>query len=378
MKASADYSDSDLPVLADTRDEAERRAQAQLVYHANLLAHLDDAVIATDLEQRVTAWNPAAERLFGWTAAEVVGRLIPEFLPTEFVHAERADVYRRMAEQGQWRGEMIVTARDGRRVPIETTGVLIRDADGQPTGRVGVSRDISPRQAVEAQNATLLEELTVSREQLRALSQRLVATQEAERSYVADQLYNQAGQVLTAAQIQLARLGRGDAGAQLPLISATLNEAIRELHALASRLRPYALDRATLASALRSYLAEFGRQHGLAVAFDAGNAESARPSADVATSLFRSLQEGLTNVARHAFATEIAVAARVEGGELFLTLTDDGVGFDPQAAGLAGGLGLASIRERLKAVGGQLAVESGPSGSTLMFSAPMGDEESPR
>jgi two-component system, NarL family, sensor histidine kinase UhpB len=357
--------------LRRARDEAERRAAAQTAYNANLLAHLNDAVIATDLGGCVTAWNRAAERLFRWPESEVIGRPIAEILPTQFVTAPVEEVLDRLNNQGEWRGELIITARDGHQVHVEATAVVLRDQDGQPIGQVGVNRDITERKAAEAQNARLVAELNASREQLTALSRRLVAMHEAERSYVADQLYNQAGQVLAALQMQLARLGRGSTGNQLSLVHATLNEAIGELHALASQLRPYTLDRSTLASALRSYLAEYAGRRELLVRFDAGNAENARPPADIATSIFRSLQEGLVNVARHASASEIAVTMRLDGDTLRVTLADNGVGFDPHGAALAGGLGLASIRERMKTVGGHLAVESGPSGSTLTLSAPV-------
>jgi PAS domain S-box-containing protein len=364
---------SDITDLRRAAEAAERRAQEHQAHYANLLAHLDDGVMAVDQELRFTAWNRASERMFGWSEAEVLGRSIPEVLPTQFLDSSPAEVMRQVAAEGHWRGEMIITAKDGRLIHVEGTAVQVRDADGRVIGQVGVNRDITRRKAIEAQNARLVAELSASREELAALSRRLVAMQEAERSYVADQLHNQAGQVLAALQLQLARLGRGDAGEQLPAIQATLDAAMAELHTLATELRPFALDRSSLAGALRSYATEFGRAHGLAVRFDAGNAEFARPPADVATSLFRAVQEGLANVARHAQAREVALQMRLDGELLRITLTDDGVGFDPLAVALRGGLGLASIRERLKTVGGHLTVESGPAGSTLTFAAPIGE-----
>jgi signal transduction histidine kinase len=235
------------------------------------------------------------------------------------------------------------------------------------------------REAVErrsaAEQAALVAELTAGREQLAALSQRLVATHEAERTYVADQLYNQAGQVLAALRMQLARLGRDHAAAQLPVIEATLDEAIRELHALATQLRPFTLDRGTLASALRSYSTEFAAARNLKVVFDMANADGVRPPAAVATALFRATQEGLANIARHAKAREVRLGVRSEGSALVVTISDDGVGYDLNSVG--DGLGLASMRERLRSVGGQVAVSSGPGGSTLTFVAPLAAEALP-
>ena len=111
-------------------------------------------------------------------------------------------------------------------------------------------------------HARLLEEVRQSREQLRSLSRRLVTMQEAERSYVADQLYNQAGQVLAALQLQLSLLRSEDehaaAEGRLSTMQTMLDQAIHDLHDLASGLRPAGLDRSTLARVLRSHLVAFG------------------------------------------------------------------------------------------------------------------------
>jgi signal transduction histidine kinase len=282
-------------------------------------------------------------------------------------------VPQQLIDAGHWRGELIVTDRNGRRLHVEETAVLVRDARGQVVGQVGVSRDITRRKQVEAQNARLLAELTASEEQLRALSRRLVAMQEDERSYVADQLYNQAGQVLAALRLQLARLTKtGDQRAvQAPEIEATLSQAIHELHDLASQLRPVGLDRATLAGVLHGQVLAFGQAHGLAVQFCADNTEALRVSKDVRTAIYRAVQEGLANIARHSGATTVELALARAGDVLTVTLADNGIGFDSQGLAAAGGLGLASIRERLKAVGGRLRVTSGPAGTTLHMEAPL-------
>jgi two-component system NarL family sensor kinase len=237
---------------------------------------------------------------------------------------------------------------------------------------VALAVDVTQRIAVEAQKARLLEEVRASREELRALSRRLVAIQEAERSYVADQLYNQAGQVLAALQLQLARLRKdGAAAANLPEIDAILNEAMRELHDLAAQLRPVGLDRSTLAQVLRSYANEFVQKHSLSMQFRPGNADGVTPPAEVSTAVFRAVQEGLANIARHAKATQVDLSLSRDSDALTVTLSDNGVGFDLENASGAAGLGLAGMRERLEAVGGLLMVTSGAAGTTLHMRAPL-------
>jgi len=263
----------------------QKRVQAELTYQANLLEHVNDAIVAYDADLRVTAWNRKAEEQYGWTAEEAIGRWAPEVLGSGMTAEEREAIIRKVVETGAWRGEIKHGHRDGTPLIVETTNMVLRDEAGGLRGFVTVNRDITRRKESEAENARLLGEVLASREQLRALSRRLVAMQESERSYVADQLYNQAGQVLAALQLQLAVLGKegghDSPAVQAHRVKATLNEAIRELHDLASQLRPAGLDRSTLARVLESYITQFGKARGLAVRFDAGGTDTLKLPTDV-------------------------------------------------------------------------------------------------
>jgi PAS domain S-box-containing protein len=360
----------------------QKRLQMELGYQANLLANVNDAIIAYDADLRVTAWNQKAEEQYGWTAEEAIGANALHIVGTQMTGEERAVVSRSLRETGQWRGEIRHTRRDGTPLTVEATTMALRDEAGQVYGFVTVNRDITRRIEAEAQRARLLEQLEASRQQLQALSRRFVTMQESERSYVADQLYNQAGQILAALQMQLSRLGREggreSAAEQLPAMQAMLQEAMGKLHDLAKELRPVGLDRSTLARVLGAYATDFGKAYGLAIQFRPGAAETLRVPADVGTAIFRCMQEGLTNVALHARASEVVLSLTVDGDDLVVTLADNGVGFaardtwDEDDPRLAKGLGLASMRERLEMVGGQLAILSGESGTTLTMQAPLG------
>jgi signal transduction histidine kinase len=246
---------------------------------------------------------------------------------------------------------------------------------GLEPGLLDLATGVADSLAVALQNARLVDELKSSREQLRALSRRLVAVQESERTYVADQLFNQAGQVLAALQLQLSLLGedgeRELPAGHLPRMRATLNEAIHELHELASGLHPVGLDRASIARVLQSYLTTFGKSHAIAVQFLAQGTENLRLPGECSTAVFRAVQEGLTNVAQHARATEVALSLSQDAGKLIVTLADNGAGFDPLGALRLGGIGLAGIRERLETVGGQFTIESGRTGTTLRMEVPL-------
>ncbi|MGE5602729.1 MAG: PAS domain-containing protein [Nitrososphaerales archaeon] len=357
----------------------QKRREAQLAYQAMLLENVNDAIFAYDSDLRITAWNKRAEEQYGWQAEEVLGAYAPDVVGSRMTQEQRAAAMHELSETGRWQGELDHARRDGTPIIVEATAMRLCDESGRVLGFVTVNRDITRRKKTE-------DELRASREQLRTLSRRLVAAQEAERRYVADQLYNQAGQVLAALQLQLSRLGREEGlrspAALLPAMQAMVNEAMRELHDLALQLRPVGLDRSALAGVLSTYLKEFGKRHGLRVQFDAGGAEDLRLPADIATAVYRAVQEGLTNVAGHAQASEVSLSLDLDGDRLTIALADNGVGFaSARGAGASGspgtGLGLAGIRERLEAVGGQFAVESGAGGTTLYMQAPLSREEQP-
>ena len=231
--------------------------------------------------------------------------------------------------------------------------------------------------AVALSNAQLAQQVQAGREQLQALARRLVELQEQERSHVANQLYNEANQVLAVLLVQLSllekALAHGQASAErLSEMKRTIDGVIRELHYLATHLRPASLDQLGLVAAVEQYLRAFGHEHGLEAAFAGVELKGLRPPAEVETALYRIVQEALANVAEHAQAGHVSIALTCAEGRLVLCVEDDGVGFDLQAALRQGALGLVGIRERAEAVGGRLEIESAPrTGTTILVEVPL-------
>jgi PAS domain S-box-containing protein len=141
--------------------------------HALILEQITDAVITIDHGWRILTWNRAAEQLYGWSAAEVIGRVLSDILPVEryLNGGDTASASASVLEHGAWRGEVIHRHRDGRPLVIDSSVHVMRDPDGAPIGLVGVNRDITERRAAEANlEAALLRE-----------QQARIAAQEAER-----------------------------------------------------------------------------------------------------------------------------------------------------------------------------------------------------
>lgn len=126
-----------------------KRAEEQLQYQATLLSNVNDAILASDSQFRLTGWNSAAEALYGWKAEEVIGRNGLEVVRTEWQERDAAEMRQRIAETGRWRGEATQTRKDGSRFPVEISSIVLRDETGQITGYVSVNRDITERKKAE-------------------------------------------------------------------------------------------------------------------------------------------------------------------------------------------------------------------------------------
>jgi signal transduction histidine kinase len=208
------------------------------------------------------------------------------------------------------------------------------------------------------------------------LRSQLSLAEEGERRRLARDLHDEVGQHLTALGLGLQALSDvappgSDVDRRATQLRALTDTLGRELHALAVRLRPRALDDFGLEAALQSYAEEWARQSGIGIHVHArGPSTRLAPSAESA--VYRIVQEALTNVARHSGATHAGVVLERRDGYIHLVVEDDGRGFDPERAALPLadrmlGLGLLGMRERTALVGGTMDIESAPGKGTTVF-----------
>ena len=137
-------------LLGITRDITDRKgSEDQLKYHARLLRHINDAVIATDDQLRITAWNRAAEKMYGWPSEEVMGHNVSEILNFELGDEQRAEARELLKESITSRSETVHQHRDGRTLYVESNTIALLNEHGRMTGYVSVNRDITERKRAE-------------------------------------------------------------------------------------------------------------------------------------------------------------------------------------------------------------------------------------
>jgi PAS domain S-box-containing protein len=214
--------------------------------------------------------------------------------------------------------------------------------------------------------------------QLHKLALELLQTEDRERKRLADILHDDLQQQLAAAKFHLSLLGHrihGDASLreEIDQVAVMIKDAIAKSRSLSHELGPAILYHGDFGEAIEWLADQIRAKHGLAVHLEVHGPVDAS-SDSIKVFLFRTAQEILFNIVKHAQVTEAAVRLRWRHGQLWLTLCDHGRGFDPKALGRTDGSGLLSIRERVELLGGRMKIRSAPGrGSTFLIAVPDGD-----
>lgn len=235
---------------------------------------------------------------------------------------------------------------------------------------VSMSQEIALSLAIAIEQSRLHEAVRSGHERLQTLSHRLVEVAEAERRYIARELHDEVGQVLTGLKLTL------EIGEHLPAnaMRANVSEAkvmvsqlLKTVRDLSLNLRPPILDDLGLLPALLWHIERYTAQTGIQVSFSHSRLRSRRFAPEIETAAFRIVQEGLTNIARHAKVNKARVRIWTDVDILGLSIEDHGVGFDAQAVLSSGTtVGLIGICERASCLGGRAMIESTPGAGTLL------------
>lgn len=230
--------------------------------------------------------------------------------------------------------------------------------------------------AVSIENASLYSDLRAAHDRLALVSRQLVEAQESERRAVARELHDETGQLLTALALHLDLAANEDAGgrrvATIRAARELVGDLIRRVRRISLDLRPVMLDDLGLLPALLWLIDRYTGHTSVRVDLVHAGLDRRFPAA-VETAAFRIVQEGLTNVARHAGVGSAAVSVSAGSGNVSIEVTDRGGGFDPLSVPAGTTVGLSGMQERATLLGGRFEVESGPGGTTLVVELPFGE-----
>lgn len=343
--------------------ELERRT-AQAVELERLLDLSNDAVLVLTVDEQISYWNAGAERLYGWTKKEALGRSPHDLLRTEFPIA-----LAEILSGDHWEGELRHTKRDGARITVASRWTTLRDKEGRPTAYLEINSDISMRRKAE--------------EQAKQLTARILTLQDEERRKIARELHDCLGQYLASLKMNLdlisgtdADLPRGRTKAECLSDSLEIVErCLTETRTISHLMHPPLLDEVGLGSALNWYVEGFVKRSGIKANLLLPP-RVPRLGNETEIALFRCVQEGLTNAHRHASCSSVEITLSVDADNVTLTVRDNGQGIPEgrlasiQDSSAQVGIGLAGIRERVRDLGGTFDLSSDSSGTVVTVLIP--------
>jgi len=330
-----------------------------------------DAIVAVDEARRIVLINPAAEKMFGYTASELMGedfeRLMPERVRKP--HAEHVNQFaasdegsRAMAPQMEITG----LRSNGEEFPIEST--ISRSMVGGRLQMTAVLRDVTDRRRAQR-------ELQQVNKQLRQLTSSLQSVREQERKRLSSELHDDLGQQLTGLKLSLSWLTnrlRDGRAATLDMVDEMreqVNTAIGSVRRISTELRPLVLEDLGFEEAIAWHCQEFEKRSKIKVVLNLPAAHDVIGD-DLMTALFRIVQESLNNVVKHAHATQVNIDLVARQDQLVMTIADNGQGVAYPVRD--GGIGLVSMRERALSIGAEFLVNSvSGQGTTIELVIPL-------
>lgn len=343
--------------LEQAREELREAEQK----YREIFENAGEGIFRSTPEGRYLVANPALALMYGYDSPEELIRNRRDMAREVYIDSARREEFKRLLdEQGAVRGfDHQLVRRDGSTIWISVNARAVRGPQGEILYYEGTAQDITERNHAE-------EKVKATTEQLRALSANLQSAREEESKRIAREIHDELGGALTALRWDLEEVGgvisevtdstqlaalRKKIEAMTTLTGTTLDTIRR----LASELRPMALDELGLVEAIEWQALQFQTRTGIAVEYECAQ-EKVDLNSEQSTAVFRILQETLTNVLRHAQATEVTITMKQESGEFFLAIKDNGRGITENQKSGAHSLGLLGMRERAHLIGAQIDI----------------------
>jgi PAS domain S-box-containing protein len=352
------------------RKKAEKALQQSEEKYRTLVEQANDGIFIADHTGKFIVVNTAASQLSQYSREELATMTIYDLADAEELKTNPFQFEAMKNEQGA-RSERKLRRKDGTTIDIEINAKFLSD------GRfLAFMRNITERKKAE-------EEINNSYKAIRKLTSHLQNAREEERIHIAREIHDELGQQLTVLKMDISWLSKKIKALDQPaLVEKTeeivqmLNDTVNSVRRISSDLRPGLLDDLGLAAAIEWHLIEFGKRSGIKTDFITTESSVQIPQ-PLGTGLFRIYQESVTNIARHADATEVVVELFIDEATISMTITDNGKGFDVTSIGRKKTLGVLGMQERTVMMGGKFRIRRNPDkGMKVEVNVPLLQDES--
>jgi PAS domain S-box-containing protein len=348
-------------------EEKLKQSESQLA-EAQRLAHVGS--FDWDLRSNAVTWSDELYRIFCLEPGKI--RVRGDAMA--FIHAEDRDLVLSTVKSAVKNKEPYsfyyrVLRPDGDERIVHSRGQIVSDQDGSPIKVLGATQDVTELKRAE-------EKLKATSAQLRALSQSVQSAREEEATRIAREIHDELGSSLSRLKWDLELVGKeylqveGVANLsklqeKITAMRALIDDTIDAIRRISAELRPSALDDLGLLAAIRWHARQFEVRTGIVTLLDS-SFEDIDLTDQQSTAVFRIFEEAMTNVLRHAQATQVDIKLEVENADLLLTIRDNGRGITEAEKTNRLSLGLLGMRERATLIGGRLDIEGSEEGGTVV------------
>jgi PAS domain S-box-containing protein len=347
--------------------------------NAMAFAAMAEGAAIADADGAILWVNDAFCAITGYERDEAIGVNPKIFRSDRHDAAFYEQIRERLLGDGLWRGELWSRRKNGDIYPVEISVQAARRDDGSVQRYISIFSDISQRKEIEQNLADYSEHLEELVHQRTEMTRFLQNVREDERASIARELHDELGQALTALRIDLGLLrrqctereGNGAMAQRVGTSCGLVERTLVSLRRISEGLRPGMLDVLGLGAALEHLVCQFAERTAIQYAFHADSDEY-NLTENQAITVFRLVQEALTNISRHAQATKVDIELRQADGKLHLVVQDDGIGFDTSLP--RKGFGLLGMSERVSMLDGEMTVTSGH-GTRIAVSLPLAREQ---
>ena len=372
-----------LPVPIDRSRAGDPSRNAEL-FRLLVEGIRDYAIFVLDPEGKVLTWNPGAQAMKGYTRDEIVGKHFSKFYPDEATRSGWPQRELALAEkEGRFADEGWRVRKDGTTFWASVIISALRGADGRLSGFAKVTQDLTARREADQQVQTLNRELRdrvlqldetrrlieLRTLELQKLSGRLLQVQDEERRRIARELHDDLGQQLTVIKMELANLSGAE---EVSRLTDTAASTVRNMSYL---LHPPLLDETGLRAALHWYIDGIAKRSNVEISLTFTPQAFPRLPGDIETTIFRVIQESLTNVCRHANSDSARVEIEKQSESVLVRIRDYGKGLPRDVAFRSAspslGVGVTGMRERVRQFGGELTMSRAEPGTLVEARIPL-------